>query len=56
VLFSPEPFSAPVMTQDPGLRPVMGSKEFSQWIVKARNNDSKMGTKIINLRISPKEE
>lgn len=56
VLFSPEPFSAPVMTQNPGSLPEMGSKEFSQWIVKARNNDSKMGTKIINLQISPKGE
>lgn len=54
VLFSPEPFSAPVMNREPGSIPQMNSTEFSKWLVKTRRNDPKMGVKAMNLLISPK--
>lgn len=53
VLFSPEPFSRPTMNSGEGLA-YMNSKEFNNWLLKTRKNDSKMGVKAINLRISPK--
>lgn len=54
VLFSPEPFSCPVMNHNPGMLPDMKATDFTKWLVKARNADSKMGMKIINVEIAPK--
>lgn len=53
VLFSPDQFSSPVMTKDPGQLPYMDSGEFSRWLVRTRKNDPKMGVKAMNLIISP---
>lgn len=55
VLFSPAPFSLPVMTRDPGALPVMGSGDFSKWLVKTRHADPRMGMKAINVEIAPKK-
>lgn len=54
VIFSPEPFSRPVMTHDPGSLPVMDTPDFSKWLVKTRRADPKMGMKVINVEIAPK--
>ncbi len=53
-IFSPNPFSAPVMTKNPGELPYTDYNDFSKWLVKARHNDAAMGMKIVNLEISPK--
>lgn len=53
VIFSPNAFSAPVMTRNPGELPYMAAGEFSKWLVKSRRNDSAMGVKIINIEINP---
>lgn len=53
VVFSPEPFSRPVMDTATGL-PVMKSAEFNKWLIKNRLNDSRMGVKAMNLQISPR--
>ena len=53
VLFSPEPFSSPVMTREAGQLPWMNGEDFSKWLVKTRKNDPKMGVKAMNLAISP---
>lgn len=53
VLFSPDQFSSPVMTREPGQLPWMNSDDFSKWLVRTRKNDPKMGVKAMNLIISP---
>lgn len=53
VVFSPEPFSRPVMDSGAGL-PVMKSSDFNKWLIKSRRNDPGMGVKAMNLQISPK--
>lgn len=53
VLFSPDQFSSPVMTRQPGQLPWMNSDEFSKWLIRTRKNDPKMGVKAMNLIISP---
>lgn len=54
VLFSPRPFSRPVMQCGEEGIPKMNSDEFSKWLVKTRRNDSKLGVKAINIIIQPK--
>lgn len=54
VLFSPAPFSRPVMQRDADGLPYMKSEDFSKWLVKTRRNDPKMGVKAINIEIEPK--
>ena len=54
VLFSPSPFSRPVMEVDASGIPSMKSDDFSKWLIKARRNDSKMGVRAINIEIEPR--
>lgn len=54
VLFSPTPFSRPVMTREADGLPYMKANDFSKWLVKTRRNDPKMGVKAINIEIEPK--
>lgn len=54
VLFSPDPFSSPVMNKEPGQLAWMNADDFSKWLVKTRKNDPKMGVKAMNLIISPR--
>lgn len=53
VLFSPSPFSRPVMQTGPEGIPSIKSEEFSKWLVKVRRNDRQMGVKAINIEILP---
>lgn len=55
VLYSPDPFSSPVMTKNPGELAYMPVDEFSKWLVKTRKNDPRMGVKAMNLIIEPKK-
>ncbi|MDE6811899.1 MAG: hypothetical protein K2J15_06055, partial [Muribaculaceae bacterium] len=54
VLFSPSPFSRPVMHIGTAGIPEMKSDDFSRWLIKTRRNDSRMGVKAINIEIEPK--
>lgn len=56
VVFSPNKFSPPVMTQPAGADalPFVKDDDFSKWLVKNRKNDPKMGVKQINLKLFPK--
>lgn len=53
VVFSPQPFSRPVMSSSEAL-PSMDSEEFGKWLVKARRNDPEMCVRAMNLQISPR--
>lgn len=53
VVYSPNPFSAPVMRSQ-GVLPEMKADDFTKWLLKTRRNDPKMGLKVINMEISPK--
>lgn len=53
VVFSPNPYSKPVMTADGGL-PTLSHEEFAKWLIKSRRNDPRLGVKAINIEISPK--
>ncbi|MBD5304514.1 MAG: DUF4384 domain-containing protein [Bacteroides sp.] len=54
VLFSPAPFSRPVMELDASGIPSMKTDDFSKWLIKTRRNDSRMGVRAINIEIEPK--
>lgn len=55
VLFSPAPFSMPVMhaANDKNPLPYLTEEEFNKWLSKSRRNDAKMGVKQINLKLFP---
>lgn len=53
VLFSPSPFSRPVMMSDASGLPSIKSADFSKWLIKTRRNDSRLGVKAINIEIEP---
>lgn len=55
VVFSPSRFSRPVMSTGPEGIPSLRSEDFSEWLIKARRNDNRMGVKAINLEINPKQ-
>ena len=54
VLFSPNPFSSPVMDQSEAI-PMVSSNAFTKWILKLRSNDPKLAVKVINVDIEPSE-
>lgn len=54
VMFSPEPFSpAPVKFSVPGAPPSIDAESFTQWLIRCRRNDPRMGVKSINIIIRP---
>lgn len=54
VVFSPEAFAAPaVKTKYTGAPPVIDREKFTEWLVKVRRNDERMGVKSMNLMIAP---
>lgn len=56
VIFSPNSFSTPMMNRADGdkhVLPWLTEEKFSQWLVKARRTDPKMGVKQINLKVYP---
>lgn len=52
VVFSPNSYSAPVMKGN-GVLPEIASTDFTNWLLKSRRADPKMGVKTINLEILP---
>lgn len=53
VLFSPNPFSAPVMKDKEGF-PAMDISDFSKWLIRSRGADPKMGQKVFLLTVNPR--
>lgn len=55
VLFSPSPFTQPVMKNNGTLLPPsLSREEFSKWMIKTRRNDESMSVKSMNILISPR--
>ena len=54
VVFSPNPFTRPVMEANGSGLPSVSTKEFTKWLIRARRNDNRMGVKAVNLSIEPK--
>lgn len=53
VIFSPNSFSLPITKIAADGLIYTPEKDFSQWLIKSRHNDPKMGVKQINLKIYP---
>lgn len=54
VVFSANSFSGPVMKNRHEFSAI-SSNEFTKWLIRSRRNDNKMGVKIINVEIIPKD-
>lgn len=56
VMFSPEPFAAPIMKKTRrSLPPMLPMKEFTEWRVQNQRHNSKLGVLQLNMRINAKE-
>lgn len=54
VVYSPEPYALPLLS-DKGLFKGTTTREFTQWLLKSRRNDKRMGVKTMNIEIREKQ-